>query len=67
MKHIVKEAFYAEGRVYAAGHVLDGDDPIVAGREHLFTAVGEPEPESKPEPPKRPERPQRPAQGKSKE
>lgn len=37
----VKESFSPAGsvHVYAAGALVDSDDPIVKGREHMFEAV----------------------------
>lgn len=66
MHYVAKTTFFACERKVKKGAVVGHDDPVVKGREHLFTAVGEPE--KKPEPEKVQRAPHhRPAQGKSKE
>lgn len=43
MQFTCTQAFQAHGRIVTIGQVLDADDPIITGREHLFTATGEPD------------------------
>ena len=35
----VKTSFFFNGRLYPVGFDVASDDPVVAGREHLFVAV----------------------------
>lgn len=43
MHYVAKTTFFAGERKVKKGAVVGHDDPVVKGREHLFTAVGEPE------------------------